>query len=280
MEIWNKYTSIVRQNILFSSNENIDLKYWRDDMFANTIIYIIPLSIIALIPSLIWAFEAKLYIMILVDVLAVSLATVTGIKKGIKVKKRKLLFIGTVYTLSSFLIYFVGLNSTLYLLAACFLATFIYTFKNQYTPALFNVYISIFYISLYYLGLTPTHNIDFKSSELFAVFSNLIFLSFLVCSLVPKLFNGLDESFKNNIKHTKKIEKQNGVLKEITWIQSHVVRTPLSRILAITNLLKENDNSEEEKTFLIDNIIVSSNELDEVIKEIVTKSESIRSSEN
>lgn len=280
MKIWNKYTLTVRQNILISSAENKDLKYWRDDMFANTIIYIIPLSAIALIPSLIWAFESKYYIMFFIDLLSVSLAIFVGVKKEINIKKRKLLFIGMVYILSSFLIYFVGLNSTLYLLAACFLATFMYTFKNQYAPALFNVYISIFYICLYYLDLTPPHNINFKSSELFAVFSNLIFLSFLVCSLVPKLFNGLDESFKNSIHHTKKIEKQNEVLKEITWIQSHVVRAPLCRLMAITDLLKGNDNTEEEKKFLIDNIIVSSNELDEVIKEIVTKSESIRSVKN
>jgi hypothetical protein len=228
MKIWNKYTLLIKNNILKSSEQNKDLKYWRDDMFSNTIIYIIPLSLIALFPSLIWAFEEKLYLMLLVDILAVSLVIFTGIKKEIKIKKRKLLFIVTVYILSSFLIYYVGLNSTLYLLAACFLATFIYTFKNQYAPALINVYISIVYITLYYLDLTPPHNINFKSSELFAVFSNLIFLSFLVCSLVPKLFQGLDESFKNNIKHTQKIEKQNEVLKEITWIQSHVVRTPLS----------------------------------------------------
>jgi signal transduction histidine kinase len=277
MEIWNKYTSRIRQNILVSSEENKDLKYWRDDMFSNTIIYIIPLSIIALIPSLFWAFESKLHIMIWIDLLSVIAALFIGLKKGIKIKQRKLLFIGTVYFLSFSLIYFVGLNSTLYLLAACFLSTFIYTFKNQYTPALINFYISVFYISAYYLNLTPTQRIDFKSSELFAVFANLIFLSFLICSLVPKLFNGLDESFKNNIKHTKKIEKQNEVLKEITWIQSHVVRTPLSRIMAICNLLKENDNTEEEKTFLMENIIISSNELDDIIKEIVAKSENIHS---
>lgn len=277
MEIWNKYTSRIRQNILVSSEENKDLKYWRDDMFSNTIIYIIPLSIIALIPSLFWAFESKLHIMIWIDLLSVIAALFIGLKKGIKIKQRKLLFIGTVYFLSFSLIYFVGLNSTLYLLAACFLSTFIYTFKNQYTPALINFYISVFYISAYYLNLTPTQRIDFKSSELFAVFANLIFLSFLICSLVPKLFNGLDESFKNNIRHTKKIEKQNEVLKEITWIQSHVVRTPLSRIMAICNLLKENDNTEEEKTFLMENIIISSNELDDIIKEIVAKSENIHS---
>ena len=280
MKIWNKYTSRIRQNILVSSEENKDLQYWRDDMFSNTIIYIIPLSIITLIPSLFWAFESKLYMMIWIDLLSVIAALFIGLKKGIKIKKRKLLFIGTVYFLSFSLIYFVGLNSTLYLLAACFLSTFIYTFKNQYTPALINFYISVVYISAYYLNLTPTQRIDFKSSELFAVFANLIFLSFLICSLVPKLFNGLDESFKNNIKHTKKIEKQNAVLKEITWIQSHIVRTPLSRIMGICNLLKENDNTEEEKTFLIENMIISSNELDDIIKEIVTKSENIHSIKN
>lgn len=276
MKAWNNYTSIVRNNILVSSKRTKNLKYWRDDMFSNTIIYIIPLSFITLIPSLFWAYEAKFYLLIIIDIIAVSLALFLGFKKGVGIKKRKLLFVGMIYILSFFLIYFVGLNSTLYLLAACFLTTFIFTFKNQYTPALFNVYISIIYITLYYLDLTPQHNINFKSSELIAVFSNLLFLSFLVCSLVPKLFNGLDESFKNNIQHTRKIEKQNEVLKEITWIQSHVVRAPLSRIMAMTSILKENENTEEEKAFFIDNIIISSNELDDVIKEIVSKSEKVR----
>lgn len=276
MKIWNKYTSLVKQNILISSNENKDLKYWRDDMFSNTIIYTIPLSIIALIPSIIWSYTSKLYVMTIVDMASVLTVVITGIKKGIKLEHRKLLFIGTAYTLSSFLIYFVGLNSTLFLLASCFLATFIYNFKNKYTPAILNTCIFVIYTILYLLDLTLQHIIDFKFIELIAVFSNLIFLSFLVCALVTKLFNGLDESFKNSIIHTKKIEKQNEVLKEITWIQSHVVRTPLTRIMAITNLLKQFKNSEEEKTFLINNIIISTNELDEVIKEIVAKSEKIR----
>lgn len=279
MKIWDNYTSTIRNNILLSSTEHKSLKYWRDDMFSNTIIYILPLSLIGLIPSLIWAFESEYYLLIIVDFLAVSIAVLIGLKKDLKIKKRKLLFITTLYILSSFYVYYVGLNSTLYLLAACILATFIYTFKNQYTPAFLNIYISITYITIYYTKLIPLHDADFKPSIMFAVFANLIFLSFLLCSLVPKLFNGLDESFKKSIHHTQKIEKQNETLKEITWIQSHVVRSPLSRIMAMTDLLKNNNNTEEEKEFLINNIIISSDELDDVIKEIVSKSEKIRSTE-
>ena len=145
MNLWNTYTSIIKQNVLVYSDDNKNLKYWRDDMFSNTLIYIIPLSIIALIPSLIWAFESKLYEMIAIDLISVSTVLFIGLKKRIKIRKRTLDFITTVYTLSFSLVIFVGLNSTLYLLASCFLATFIYKFKNQYVPALFNVYISIFY---------------------------------------------------------------------------------------------------------------------------------------
>jgi hypothetical protein len=49
--------------------------------------------------------------------------------------------------------------------------------------------------------------------------------------------------------------------------------------MGITNLLQDNGLSEDEKTFLLENIMISSNELDTIIKEIVLKSESIRANE-
>ncbi|WP_418262846.1 hypothetical protein [Flavobacterium faecale] len=278
MKTWQSYISFIRNNILNSSTANKDLKYWQDYMFTNTIIYVIPFSIIALIPSLIWSFEPKLYKMFIVDICAILVVFFIGFKEQINIKYRKLLFISTVYTLSSFLIYYVGLNSSLYLLATCFISTCIYTFKNQYTPALINVYISIGYIALHYKNLTPPNNLNFSTIELFAVFSNLVFLSFLICALIRKLFNGLDESFKKSIEHNLKIEKQNEALKEITWIQSHVVRAPLSKLMAITELLKNYDTSDEEKIFYIENIDRCTDELDGLIRDIVAKSESIRSS--
>lgn len=279
MELWNKYTLIIKRNILNSLEDNKGLKYWRDDMFSNTIIYTIPLCLIALVPSLIWAFDSNYFTMFIIDLSCVAVLITIGFKRGIDIKIRKLLFVSTVYILSSFLIYYVGLNSTLYLLTACFLSTFIFSFKNQYTPALLNLFISVSYIFLHYFDIITFHNNNFGYSELFAVFSNLIFISFLVCSLVPKLFKGLEDSFKEKIKHTKKIEKQNTILKEITWIQSHVVRTPLSRLMAITSLLKDTDITEEERIFLLENIMASSEELDNIIREIVLKTESVHRNE-
>lgn len=280
MNIWNRYTALIKDNILTYSTKNRDLKYWQDAMFVNTIIYIMPLSLIALIPSFIWALKVKLYIMCCIDLLSLVLLLIIAFKKNINIKSRKFFFIGLIFALSTSLLLFAGLNSSLFLLAACFLATMIYDFKNQYRPALINVYISICYIILCYLKLTPIPTITFEPFELFAVISNLIFLSFLISALLPKLFHGLDESYKNSIEHNNKIEKQNAILTDITYIQSHVVRAPLSRLLAIADLLKEEDLSEEEISFYIKNLIISTKELDDVIHEIVSKSESIDSISN
>lgn len=67
------------------------------------------------------------------------------------------------------------------------------------------------------------------------------------------------------------IEKQNKMFREISWIQSHVVRAPLCRIMGLTRLLKEAKDDHADLDEIMNWILVSANELDEVIKNIVDK---------
>ncbi|MFN3756710.1 MAG: response regulator [Flavobacterium sp.] len=76
-------------------------------------------------------------------------------------------------------------------------------------------------------------------------------------------------------KHLNTIEKQNIKLKKIAWNQSHTVRTPLSRILGIINLLEEGELNREETTFFLNQIKKSANELDHIVKEIVNETNKI-----
>lgn len=64
------------------------------------------------------------------------------------------------------------------------------------------------------------------------------------------------------------ILKQNEVLKKITWIQSHVVRAPVSRILGLSNLLELGDIEDISNEEIISNIVSSCKELDNIIREI------------
>lgn len=74
------------------------------------------------------------------------------------------------------------------------------------------------------------------------------------------------------LKYTKAIEDQNEKLKEISWIQSHIVRAPLSRIMGLVPLLNNLCDSEEEREKILEYISVSAIELDEIIKNITDKS--------
>lgn len=71
------------------------------------------------------------------------------------------------------------------------------------------------------------------------------------------------------------IKEQNTKLKEIAWMQSHVVRAPLSRLMSIIDVLKSEHLNVDEKEFMLDQVVNSSNEIDQVIKEIVEKAEKV-----
>jgi PAS domain S-box-containing protein len=73
------------------------------------------------------------------------------------------------------------------------------------------------------------------------------------------------------LNYIKAIEGQNEKLREISWIQSHVVRAPLSRIMGLIPLIHDADDIVE-KEMMLDYVIMSANELDEIIRNITAKS--------
>lgn len=78
------------------------------------------------------------------------------------------------------------------------------------------------------------------------------------------------------LKYINAIEEQNEKLKEIAWMQSHVVRAPLARIIGLVNVIKEMEGDIVEKEKMLDYVIISANELDEVIKSITLKTDGVK----
>ena len=71
-------------------------------------------------------------------------------------------------------------------------------------------------------------------------------------------------------KYIQAIEEQNKKFREIAWIQSHLVRAPLARIMGLLDLLKNyepGDNADE----LIDHLMSSARDLDTIIINIADK---------
>ncbi len=76
-------------------------------------------------------------------------------------------------------------------------------------------------------------------------------------------------------KYTSAIEEQNKRFREIAWLQSHIVRAPLARIMGIVNLLTENNLDTEEHTQFLKHLLSSADELDTIIKDITHKTQEI-----
>ncbi len=81
------------------------------------------------------------------------------------------------------------------------------------------------------------------------------------------------KDISERIDYVNAIEKQNENLKEISWIQSHVVRAPLARLMGLINIKDTitDDEMTQEQFYAL--IMKSANELDDVIKEITNKTQ-------
>lgn len=71
-------------------------------------------------------------------------------------------------------------------------------------------------------------------------------------------------------------EEQQRLLEKIAWIQSHKVRKPLANILGLVDLIDKNSFSEDDKG-IIEMLKMSSNELDDVVREITEICDKLRS---
>lgn len=74
------------------------------------------------------------------------------------------------------------------------------------------------------------------------------------------------------LQHIGTIEVQNSKLKNIAWTQSHVVRTPISRILGIINLMEGQAQNPDEFFFWMKQLKISTVEMDDIVKKIIRES--------
>ncbi|MDP9047017.1 MAG: PAS domain S-box protein, partial [Bacteroidota bacterium] len=97
------------------------------------------------------------------------------------------------------------------------------------------------------------------------------------CSMTPVIDNAgklthfiaIERDITQQLKYIKAIEKQNKNLRKIAWLQSHVIRAPLARIMGLVDLIKNSNKNDDEHQKALGYLLTSANELDDVIKNII-----------
>lgn len=99
------------------------------------------------------------------------------------------------------------------------------------------------------------------------------FLVFDEFAVPVRIISAMEDVTKRKA-YIKAIEDQNKRFKEIAWIQSHMVRAPLARIMALVDLIS-NNQSDHDYQEMLGYLSSSAQELDAVIINIADKSPNI-----
>ena len=265
MITWLKYTNRVKHNCTNPQDTQQDLMYWRNNLFASILIYLLPLCFVALIPSLYWIYKTRVFNVAIVDFLTIASMFFVALTPHINVKIRKVIFITTVYIFSFAILYFVGFigSSLIYLLSGTIFSVLIFPVVNEYWPAWLTCFICIligFIINFELFSKDQIYTVVL--GEWIAISMNLIFLSFLFVALIPRLFNGLQSVINKQIQLQNELlkEKQalndalqmlsykNGELEQFSYITSHDLQEPLRMVSGfLTKLKNKYENQLDEK---------------------------------
>ncbi|WP_051408446.1 PAS domain S-box protein [Sediminibacterium sp. C3] len=80
----------------------------------------------------------------------------------------------------------------------------------------------------------------------------------------------------DRLEYISAIETKNKELQDIAWLQSHVMRAPVAKIMGIIHLLQRLDLDEVEKSILLNDLNACASELDQVIHDIAAKTHHAR----
>jgi PAS domain S-box-containing protein len=90
----------------------------------------------------------------------------------------------------------------------------------------------------------------------------------------------LANDITERMNYIRDVEDRNTRLQEIAWIQSHVVRAPLARLMGLINAINETTEDDKDQQKLYQLIMKSANELDDIIRDIAYKADKITLTES
>lgn len=196
---WKRYVTLIKDNLLQDIPPGTAITDSRNKLFVQIIIYFLPLSILVITPGVIVSMLSKLYLLAVVDTMALVMLLFIAFKKRLGITVRKFLFIAIIYLVAITLFYYLGSfgPGMLYFLAVTLFTALIFPGYNGYWSVAANTLICIFFGLAFYLDvITVQTGNQYSVASWIAVSSNLIILCALISILVPGLFNKLRKSYE------------------------------------------------------------------------------------
>lgn len=200
--IWSAYKSLIENTLLAGSRHNVTtISYWRDKLFTSIITFFLPSCLIALLPGVYLSVISNQFLIGTADVVAATLILFISIYRHISINTRKAFFIGILYCLSIVLVLSLGMlgPALVYLLALSVLVAVIMPGRWGYIAATLNTAICIACAVIIYFHPFSSALNNYNLGTWVAVSSNLVFLSFVLVSLINHAIAGFDRTLKTEV---------------------------------------------------------------------------------
>lgn len=223
---WATYKKHV-QNVVLNDKSDCpeEVSYWRNAVFCNILTYLTPLSVIALVPSVIMSFTSGVAVIGFIDLFAFSIIVLITLSPGIRIQIRKAAFIIILFGLSVTLLYFLPLPAPglLFALAVTILSALIYSSAASYISAWANTIVCVcFGLFIYFVPESPIGAV-YSLGSWTAISSNLVLLSFAFSKCLDLLLAGLSSSLEENKSSKAKLERANRLYQFISQINQTIV---------------------------------------------------------
>lgn len=226
MSWWAKYKQHVSDVILIdASHDREKVSYWRHTVFYEILTYLLPLSVIAMIPSVYMAFIGGIPVVGIIDLIVFFVMILVTVVPGIKLEIRKAIFIFMVYCLSVILLYYLPLPGPgiLFSLVATIFSSLIYSSLAAYVSAWINTAICIGFALFIHLGIEIPVSSAYTLGSWIAVSSNLVLLSFACAKCLDLLLASLKKSLDANKISEMKLERANRLYQFVSQINQTIV---------------------------------------------------------
>lgn len=267
MTLWRRYTKIVELNVFGNTVPVVrEIAYWRDRLFANMIIYLLPLSLLAYVPGMIMCYVSNEPYIALFDTIVFLLLIFIAFSRGLSLRTRKLLFVGNMYLLAFTLLYFMGLfgPGLMYLLACVIIVSLVYPAPKAYYAVAVNFLTCLFFAVAIYFEWTRFLMPEMVSvGAWMGVCANELLLSIIFAGAIQLLTNGLQQTIsrEENLlnqqrnegyelrKMVAELKMKNEELEQFAYIASHDLQEPLNTISGLVEVLKIEERNPEKKDF-------------------------------
>jgi len=200
MRMWNAYKQYVRSVVLpVDVGGTKELAQLRNELFCSLLIYVVPISLIALVPGVYMSFKQGMPVLGICDLTAFFLMLMVMVKRGLDIRHRKAIVIMVFYFLSIVLLYYVSRpgSGMLYLLALTVITSMVYSSKAAYLSAAANTLVCLGFAALLYAGIAVPIAADYTPAVWITISSNLVTLSFILAVCSNLLIEGLEKTIED-----------------------------------------------------------------------------------